>query len=329
MSVLIARWPSAWVRLAAPLLRERYGSIVVLVQNSFDYPGADHVYRDAPIPGQTRPVERLVSRIIRQHEVELVVTVQKLLWYSDVLEDVAARRRVPLVWTEAYFDDRIIVDRVGLQYCRENELRHETGFGAVDPVLPRRTREPQPLTGHLPAGPDDVFVFGQVPYDMALVQRPGLGYEDWLDALFRSRPGSRFWFKHHPVAPTPNLERYSNVRVVDVPIATAFDSCRRFAAFSSTTIYEGMCRGKWFVTGGYHFCSGHGLTVEAPDPGDGSWWDRLATHAPDPERVRQRLAFVCNAYTLPLESPALIERFEVPSDVFFQSKRERGGVLAA
>jgi hypothetical protein len=324
MSVLIARWPPAWVALAAPLLRKRYGTIVVLTQNPAEYPEADYVYRDAPVPSDPRPSEKIVDMLLNVAKVELVVTVQKLLWYSDILERRAADLGIPLVWTEAFFDQRIIVDKVGLQYCRDNELVHETGFGRLEPLLPGRTREPQPASGHLPAGPDDVFVFGQVPYDMALVQYPGLGYEAWLDRLFLSRPDTTFWFKHHPVAPTPGLERHPNVRVVDVPLALAFEACRRFAAFSSTTIFEGMCRGKWFVTGGHHFCSGHGLSVEAPDPGDGSWLDRLIDHRPDPDLVRQRLAFVCNAYTQPLDSPALIERFDLPSQPFFLRSLEVG-----
>jgi hypothetical protein len=87
-----------------------------------------------------------------------------------------------------------------------------------------------------------------------------------------------------------------------------------------------MCRGRAFVTGGHHLCSGHELTVEAPDPGDGTWFDRLARHSPDPMRVRERLAFLCNAYTLPLASTALIERFDRNSPEFFAATLAAGGV---
>lgn len=272
-------------------------------------------------------IQQELHNLFRGTKVSHVLMTQKLLWYSTVVETVCTSLRIPLTWCEAFFDDRIIMDRTGLQYCKDNDLKFES-IGPVElPLLPKSTREPQPgttsvdeLQSKVPEPRDAVVVLGQTPYDMSLKERPGIGYPEWMDAMFRGNPDTRFLFKHHPLAKTPGIEKHSNVTVVNASLDSLFAAFELFASFSSTTIFEGMIRGRSFATGGYHFCSGLTLPVHAA--GDAhDLVGKLRKHTFSAEAWARRLFFICNRYTIPLNSPHLWERLTQSSKAFFEGHK--------
>lgn len=266
--------------------------------------------------------------LLRDHKVTRVLVTQKLLWYSSVVEEVCQLLDIPIVWTEAFFDGRIILDKVGLQYCKLNEITYEACGAVESPVVPRNTREAQPpgmspreiyktynVTGPFGA----VVVFGQTPYDMSLIQYPWVGYEQWLDHLFECNRGTRFLFKHHPLCRTPGIERHPNAFSVNIDIQSLWNAFELFASFSSTTILEGCIRRKRFATGGYHFCSGNGLTIEAHSlDGIRDLTKRLSAFSLPAPELQRRVWFVCNRYTISMKSPQFLERLERPSEEFFR-----------
>ena len=259
------------------------------------------------------------------HQLTHVVTCQKLIWYSNIIESLCQELKIPLIWCELFFDGRIIVDRIGLQYCKQNELRYESAGEPTEPLLPTATRWRQPED--VPAAQlyklyntsrdsDVVIVLGQTPFDMSLREYPDVCYEQWFDRLFTSNPNTKFIFKHHPSCETLSVRKYPNVHESLVNIDSLFNAFDRFAAFSSTTIFEGLIKGKKFVTGGYHFCSGNGLVLESPDVTNIT--EKLKAFNINAEARRRRLWFICNKYTIPLSSPKLVERIVKPSEEFFK-----------
>jgi hypothetical protein len=274
---------------------------------------------------QRNRVYRELVEMFTVHEIRYVVATQKLLWYSDVLEQVCRDLKIELTWCEIFFDDRIIMDRTGLQYCKDNDIHYESTIKPAEPILPKKTRLKQPSS--MPAAElltklkvvksdETVVVLGQVPHDMALRQFPGLSYPEWLHAIFTHNHGTTFLFKHHPQAPTAGIEKYSNVRVINEGLDSLWGAFSLFASFSSTTIFEGMIRGKKFATGGYHFCSGLTPTVHSTAEAKGLV-EKLRAHETPQEAWTRRLTFICNHYTIPLTSPNLWKRMTTTSEQYF------------
>lgn len=328
----IVRLPSAWMPYFTdnPALRDI--PKLCTGQEAFDLyhqncPGPNwSVYRHNVAPGCSDQAYRELLRLFSAYKIRYALVAQKLIWYSDLVEKACLELGIQLVWCECFFDDRIILDRVGLQYCKENEIHFESVVKPA-PLLPLtgRTRQAQPaaLTTEelmaklqIPVPGEPVVVLGQVPQDMALKEYPGLSYVDWLDALFRNNLSTYFLFKHHPLMKTPGIERYSNVQVIDENIETLWNSFQLFAAFSSTTIFEGMTRGKKFVTGGYHLCSG--LTLEVLIASQASKLvEQLHAYQLPREAWLRRQMFLCNYYAIPMSSSRLWERITTSSEQFF------------
>jgi hypothetical protein len=270
-----------------------------------------------------------IKSLFHRCKVSHALVTQRLLWYSVLVERVCRELGIQLTWCEVFFDDRIIMDRQGLQYCKDNDIHYEAIGSAELPLLPQKTRQPQPTTMPPEALraklgvvdlPNTVVVMGQTPYDMAVKEYPWVGYEAWLDALFRNNLSTWFLFKHHPQAKTPGIENYSNVRVIDESLESLWGAFDLFASFSSTTIFEGMIRGKKFATGGYHFCSGLSLPVHTAVEAR-NLVERLKAYSIPTEAWNRRLFFVCNRYTVPLNSPRLWERMNKPSKKYFEEYR--------
>jgi hypothetical protein len=264
------------------------------------------------------------------HHITHVVTCQRLLWYSEMVESLCQELNLPLTWCELFFDNRIIMDRSGLQYCEKNDLHFESVGTLEDPLFPSATRWTQPELAaptllykacRVESSDDDVvIVLGQTPYDMSLREYPQVCYEQWMDDLFNSNPKTKFMFKHHPSCETLAAKRYPNVFDIHANLVSLFNAFDRFASYSSTTIFEGLIRRKKFVTGGYHFCSGKGLTIEPGITGTylSGITEQLKAHVIPEEALQRRLWFICNRYTVPLSSPRLVDRITLSSEEFFK-----------
>jgi hypothetical protein len=286
-----------------------------------------HHYRHSVMPSAPAKARRELVSLFMGYHVDYALVCQKLLWYSNLVEEVCQELGIPLVWCENFFDNRLILDRVGLQYCRDNEMYFESVV-KPEPLmeLSGRTRQKQPDTLtvdelmiklQIPVPTEPVVVLGQVPHDMALVEYPGLPYYEWLDALFRNNLETYFLFKHHPLAKTEiALQNYANVQVIDENIATLWDAFSLFVSFSSTTIYEGMVRGKKFATGGYHLCSG--LTLEIPTAESMKHLgEQLEAFQFRQEAWIRRRTFLCNHYAIHISDPRLWKRITTTSEQFF------------
>jgi hypothetical protein len=331
-SLLAVRCPPRWVSQLAvnPYRQKLWPGLVSLHQVDRHLFPCDAAYQDTPSESEREPVVKLLNEIIERHNVTHALVTQKLLWYSDVVEQVYRARGVDLTWCEMFFDYRAIFDRSGLHYCRRNDLEDYGGLPMEwgNPRFPRSDRQAQPaemdrenLSQKLNASGGEIVVFGQVPHDMALREFPGLTYAEWLHQLFTRNPQTTFLFKHHPLAPTEGVEQHPNVRVVNENLRSLLLAFSYFAAFSSTTIFEGAILGKRFLTGGYHLLRGHSLQASRAEDLENAraklaGQDDIQQNECLPRR--RRLAFICNAYALRLDGLALVERLTRSSTDFFQ-----------
>lgn len=265
---------------------------------------------------------------LKHHNISHVLACQRLIWYSNIIEELCSELQLPLTWCELFFDNRIIVDKAGLQYCAKNDIHFESVGVPSDPELPTATRLRQPeglakevIYKQYDVGdPDDVVVvLGQTPFDMSLLEYPMDCYEQWLDKLFKSNPKTKFLFKHHPICETISARKYPNVHEISENLYSLYTAFNNFAAFSSTTIFEGLIRRKKFVTGGYHLCSGKGLTIEPGITGTylSGITKQLKEHVIPEEALQRRIWFLCNRYSIPLASPVLADRIVMTSEEFF------------
>lgn len=291
----------------------------------------DDTHIDYAVPEYPSRSRRFLTRFIIRHGIGHVVASQKLLWYSTLLEEVCYNLGVQLTWSEPFYDGRFIFDKSGLQYTGTNDIRFQkvTQLNETNILPIGKTREIQPVC------PSEVehwmerncfngtefVIFGQVPWDMALRDHPGLGYVDWIRELVSANPTQKFLFKHHPKASTTDLDDLPNLQVVNESISFLFQNFKLFGAFSSSTIMEGMMQGAFrFATGGYHFMYGlipgflHPKRDEALLKLKSDAWN--VNHA----AIEERLKFITNAYALPVTGEAVANRLMLDSETFFKRK---------
>jgi len=291
-------------------------------------------YAHGQDPALRAELESLVRMIVVEHQVTHAVVLTPLFWYSEAIAEVLDAAGVNRIWSEVFLGGKLIFDRLGCQYTTVNEVNE---FGdilpAVAPDLPVVTRFKQPeiiLPKVLRAkygveGGRAMAVLGQVPSDNALKDTTGgLPYYEWLDAIFRQNPDTKFIFKHHPVikinpnGATEGLEKYPNVRVVDESIWSLFLAFDGFVSYSSTAILEGLIQRKRFATGGFHFMAHPGLCLRVTAPEDAaSLYERVTTFAIDPGVYERRIGFVTQRYTLRQTDPRMVERILLPSAEFY------------
>lgn len=282
-------------QIAANLSIRREFSVVTVDQDIYTDIRAQ-TYRDFPEEDYKGEVKKFIRYIILNHNIKHIIACQKLHWYSVCVEQIAKELEVDLIWTERFFDDKFVFDRVGLQYTKDNEIVKFSSLHKTRPYqLPNLTRLPQPHAAsmailHNLYGTGRTVVFGQCPTDMALVEYPDRGYYPWLHNLLSE--DRLFLFKHHPLMKTQDIEDYANVQVVDENVHSLIDSYDSLAAFSSSVIFECHARGKTGVrTGGYHF-----LSEDASE---------------------QRFSFLCSKYAIKLGSKSLYDRITKSSEDYF------------
>lgn len=314
-----------------PIIIKNFGKPVLLAQMYIDrFQEIKDLFHaqifDTPIPSQPKEAFDLIRDIFRLYAITHVIASQKLLWYSNLIEQAASEFNAKILWCEPFFDEYSICDKSGLQYTRINDLVFDDRTPDVAPDLPRSTRQVQSSTGqadylrdfYAEKRKDVIVTFGQVPHDMALVEYPGLKYESWLRTLFESNPNTVFLFKHHPLVSTPDIQNIPNVHVINDSIFELFNNFIYFAAFSSTTIFEGILRGCKFVTGGYHFLSGTNATLEASSRDSlAGVYEKLKNLTIDYSRLDRRIRFVCNEYVLSLSDEKIFHRLNLDSEKYF------------
>jgi hypothetical protein len=86
-------------------------------------------------------LEEQFKNIVLSLKIDLVIIAQKLFLYSNIAEKVCKELGKKVVFTEFFFDDKLIFDDVGLQYTKENQ---SVGVCDLPIEWPTSDRELQP-----------------------------------------------------------------------------------------------------------------------------------------------------------------------------------------
>lgn len=256
------------------------------------------------------------QELLQEQKIDLVVIAQKLFYYSDIAENVCRRMGVRYLFTERFFDNKLIFDDVGLQYTRENQAKGESDL-PID--WPKQDRELQPEDLTLQQLIDKyqlqgfeklVVIYGQLPWDMSLVQSPeNMPYDEYIKALCVNNPDTTFLFKNHPrgkraLSKFKNA-KYPNLIFVNESLRTLFQ-LPAHTAFSSTVIFEGVSRGLKFASVGYHLLQGH--THRLMRGGFGDVYNKIVGRPLDMKAVARATSYITNIYTIRMDDPRLAER---------------------
>lgn len=323
VALLLVRCPPAFANALAANPHLSGNRFVALGQQSIDsvnHRAFEAVIEDRPHYDEPARTAALVTQIIQGFRVREIVIAQPSFWYSTVVAAVAQRFDVPVIWLEQAFNGRAYLDRIGAVYTPENEIGTYVPQHEPRPIPPLRTRLDQPPSRsayevRAQYGPG-IVVFGQVPYDMAVLQYPGLSYDDWLHELFTQNPDTPFLFKHHPLASTVFRQWYPNVRMLDESVETLLAAYEYFASFSSSTIAECVAAGRKVVTGGYHALRHSGCTLD--DAIDRLAWRLKWDFVPDPEAIEHWLSFLYHEYSVDLNSQQAAQRLLWRSPQYFR-----------
>jgi hypothetical protein len=262
-----------------------------------------------------KELEKQFRGIVLRLKVNLVIITQKLFLYSNVAEKICKELGIRAVFTEFFFDDKLIFDDVGLQYTKCNQ---SVGICDLPIDWPKQDREQQPadksvvnLISQLNLSTDKiVVVYGQVLWDMSLIECPeGITYDEYIDGLCRNNLDTIFLFKPHPKDHyrEPNSTKYSypNMIRVDESLRTLF-KFKAHTAYSSTVIFEGVSRGLRFASVGYHLLQNH--TYKITRHGFGDIYNKILAYKPDQKTINKKVSYITNIYAMPMSDPTLADR---------------------
>ncbi len=262
-----------------------------------------------------KELEEQFRKIIVSQKIELVIIAQKLFLYSNVAEKICSELNIKVIFTEFFFDNKLLFDDIGLQYTKNNQSIGESDL-PID--WPKNDREPQPatislidITARYNLSTDKIVViYGQVLWDMSLIESPEkITYDEYVDGLCRNNPDIIFLFKPHPKDAwgTPNSIKYSypNLIRVNESLRTLFQF-KAHTAYSSTVIFEGISRGLHFASVGYHLLQNH--TYRITRDGFRDIYNKILSFNPDIEMIRRNASYITNIYAMPMSDPELSDR---------------------
>lgn len=322
MNILICRLrPWMAIKVAENLIKR--GHTVHAIDHS-----NKHLYRKANIfaschlfssLASEREMQQQFETLLTQHKIDLVIIAQKLFSYSNVAEAACRELGVKFLFTEYFFDNKLIFDDLGLQYTADSQC---VGTSNLPATWPAADREPQPedlslerllLRYGLKRRKKIVVIYGQLIWDMSLVQAPvPITYEQYIKGLCRNNPDTVFLFKPHPKSKTRGgksnrpCQGLSNLVVANESLRTLFQ-LPAHTAYSSTVIFEGVARhGLKFASVGYHLIRGHTHQIE-PNGFD-NIFEKIMSHSVDFDAVQRAASWLTNCYAMDMSDPALADR---------------------
>lgn len=270
-----------------------------------------HLWKHRETP--EKALEDQFRDILIRHKIELVLITQKLFIYSNVAEKICKELGIRTVFTEYFFDDKLIFDDIGLQYTKDTQSIGECDL-PVD--WPKKDREPQPpdrtkeeilIKYSIPKDKKTVVIYGQVPWDMSLVESPeDMAYDEYLGCLCGNNPQTIFLFKAHPKSGSSSAKYfYPNMRKVNESLRTLFQFDAH-TAYSSTVIFEGVTKGLRFASVGYHLLQNH--TYKIRRGGFDDIYNKILSYNPDMKAVEKEASYITNIYTMSMSEPLLADR---------------------
>ena len=303
------------------------------------YPSIGNICFPKVTPENKTMVNRFITNLLDSHNIDTVINSQPLHPYNEWMGNICKQRGLNVINTEMGLDDKMIFDRVGSQYTRDNEINQfvELIDASKKTQLPQSTRQPQPDKLNrgqffnkysLVPNKEYVVVLGQLAWDMSVKQSMNPRYSQYMDywnQILRDKK-QLFIVKCHPLylkggrnKDIQFLRKYQNVKLVNESLETLFDLFDYYTSFSSTTIFEGLLKRKKFATMGYHFCNNDNLVLQLRDK-PMNLLSQLKELRVDEELLKKYIHFVTNYYMVDLESEQLYHRITMSSEEYFKQR---------
>lgn len=261
--------------------------------------------------------------------IDIVLNKQVLHPYGEALSQACKITETPMLWFETFIGDRLILDWNGLPYMFWNDIRRYRQ--SIPPLkctnLPTTTKVEQSFHALEPAylkQENIVGILGQIWWDKSVQRTRGFAsYRVWLDALVRENPNVNFILKTHPLqakdlTPFEWILKQPNVCMTNASLKGFFDGLQHFVAYSSTTVFEGLLRGKTLATGGFHLCLHPQLVYDAWHPRFvKNLWRHLQQQRISQQIFKEYCNFICNYYALSMRSRVFVDKLLVSPQQFY------------
>ena len=314
-----------------------------LFEKSYQFNQIGNILNTEITGEQTKQAYDFCKDILKENKINYIINAQPLHPYHNILEQVAKELKIETINYETFFDDKLILDKIGCQYTKYNEINlyvdKVNDLSDIKIDLPKNSRDKQPNNLPTPRAffrkyridnsKPYIVIFGQLLWDMSLKQSINSQIKnpvDFYEYIFKNNPSTNFLFKCHPKYTTQLkkrdlafLENYKNVTIVDESLKTLFDACNLFISFSSSCILEGLIKNKKFATIGYHFCNHPELVYQLDTLGKfENIYESLNNFNFNKTLLNKYLYFICNKYTLSMNSKNLANRILLSSEDYFK-----------
>lgn len=284
--------------------------------------------------GVEKDAENLVKEVIDKEAITHCIIAQKLHTLADATYRACIAKGVKIIWSEVFFDDKLLYDYNGLQYTPDNDIvRFAEKHKGTKIELPRSTRQPQKdelinledfKTKYDLGDRDNLVLFGQVVWDMSLKNSICQGintYEDFLKAVIELNPNTNIIIKPHPQCTAEKYKfvyDYKNVRVTEENINSFWNCFDRFITFSSTTSFEAVVRNKKIAVCGHTLVPSDSLVLQIKERAEFSnLYAKLGQFEIDPKQRNKHLSFLTTKYALAYNSKALLEKIILADKEFY------------
>lgn len=309
---------------------------------SYFFPSVGDVCRPMVNEKLRKDIYNMCKGMIQKNRIDMVINAQPLHPYNEIMAEACRELKIQMINSETFCDDKWLFDYVGCQYVCPNEIYDYVNKmpikSEIEIDLPKTTRQPQPPTiekdyffkkYNLDPNGKYIVILGQLLWDMSVKRSVNINirtYEEYLDLILKANPDTTFLVKFHPIYNKGRKKKemdfiyeYPNVKVIDENIITLFKIFNNYTSFSSTTIFEGLLYDKKFATLGFHYCNNDELVIQLRvNDRAKNLYNQLENFRIDQTVKNRYLRFVCNYYTIDLNSDKLYYRLVLPSDKYFK-----------
>jgi ADP-heptose:LPS heptosyltransferase len=310
-------------------------------KDSFMFPSVGNVCIPVCPPEKEQEIYDYCKKMINDCSIDMVINSQPLHPYNTIMARVCKEMGIKSINTEMFCDSKLIFDYEGCQYTKNNEIYkyvNSIPMPKDDSIIdyPLTTRQPQPNTiskaefytkYKLDPKGKYIVLLGQLLWDMSVKHftNPEIkDYTTYVKQVINNNPNTTFIVKPHPLYLKHNRKDFDfckgkNVVIVNESLETLFNIFDNYTSFSSTTIFEGLIRNKKFATMGFHFCNNDNLVYQLRKNGkEKDLYNHLTNLKIDKKTLERYLYFVCNYYTIKMESDKLLSRLTLTSDEYFK-----------
>jgi len=309
----------------------------------YQFPHSFMHLKNQYVDTQKKEIFDFCEEILSANKIDLVINSHPLHTYNTQMKKACDKLGIKCINTEMFCDSKMIFDWNGSQYTKGNEIYDFvneipkiTDRTVID--YPKTTRQPQPKTiskgeffrkyGLSDKG-NHIVMLGQLMWDMSVIQgvnKECSSYKDYVSVVLENNPQVTFIVKPHPLdikkgsSEFINIcKKFPNTVLVNESLDSLFDIFDYFTSFSSTSIFEGLMRGKKFATMGFHFCNNDSLVYQMRVNHKTRDLDlKLKSLVIDKELLERYIYFICNYYTIYANSDKLFYRLTMDSSEYFK-----------